>query len=70
MSQIPQYRERLQAMIFKLHFFEKLDEVKPVRTVLLLLLLLLLLLFTMIGPKLNYTCVTRAARESEIKKDF
>ena len=30
MSTIPQYRDRLQAMIFKLHFFEKLQEIQPV----------------------------------------
>ena len=30
MSTIPCYRERLRAMVFKLHFQDKLEEIKPV----------------------------------------
>ena len=30
MSSIPCYRERLRGMIFKLHFKDKVDEIKPV----------------------------------------
>lgn len=30
MSAIPCYRERLRAMIFKLHFRDKVEEIKPV----------------------------------------
>lgn len=32
MSTIPCYRERLRAMIFRLHFNNKIDEIKPVST--------------------------------------
>jgi len=31
MSTIPGYQQRLRAMIFKIHFKEKVDEIKPVR---------------------------------------
>lgn len=31
MSTITGYKQRLRAMIFKIHFKEKVDEIKPVR---------------------------------------